>query len=308
MNPSFSKTTSFLISLLILTTMTSAMIIQPRILGKEKRPDLSAFGSTSFLATMIIKKLLSENKMGFDPETYNELFYGVINNNRSKELELFIIFMKTFQKDFSNKCKMAMLKNIENLQTNGDKKFFMVRCEFISEVVFKYLHMSILFFNLEYVFKVIKQMIGSDTILMTFDEENSLQGKTRNLKFFNVLEEVISKAVDDEAQNNWLANRFEMINNFYGPHFMMIFSGLIDEDFMLHRHVIKLNQDQRQMKDLAFNVPQNIVDAEEIRIAQQRVLGGVDFDVYGVGYKNLYRFYGQNFETPVYDVNEFHLG
>ena len=288
--------------------MTSAVIIQPRILGKEKTPDLSVFGSTSFLATMILKKLLSENKMGFDPETYNELFYGVINNNRSKELELFIIFMKTFQKDFSNKCKMAMLKNIENIQTNGSKKFYMVRCEFISEVVFKYLHMSILFFNLEYVFKVIKQMIGSDTILMTFEEENALQGENRNLIFFNVLEEVISKAVDDEAQNNWLANRFEMINNFYGPHFMMIFSGIIDENFMLHRHVIKLSQDQRIMKDLAFNVPQNIVDAEEIRIAQQRVLGGVDNDVYGVGHNNLYRFYGQNFETPVYDVNEFHLG
>lgn len=302
-----SPFTIFLALTLIASSVT-AMVLKPRRLTQSRPDKSSPFGSTGFLASMYLKKSLADSTGDFDPSNYNELIYNVIGHARKKELELFLIYQKTFQKDLSNKCKMAMLKGVADIRTSGEQPYYLARCEFVAETVFRNLHMSSMFYNLEFIIKTIRVMVRAENILMVFEGETEQQQVARNAKFFEVLEKVIAEVVLG-SDLSWLARRFDMINAFYGPHFMAIFSAFIDDsEYQIHRHEIGLNPGNQELLEWGYNVPEILSTLEAKRLyKQERYTGAGDEDVYGVTERNLYRFYGVDYNKPFYNVKDFHM-
>lgn len=309
MNRQSNNRISIFMTLSLLAAFARAMVLEPRRLSKGAvLPKTSKFGSASFLAAMILKKTMADSTGSFDPEVYNELFYGVVTHGRKKELELFLIFMKTFQKDLSNKCKMAMLKGVEDIRTSGEQRWFLARCEFVAETVFRYLHTSIMFYNIEYIVKTLRILVNSETVLMLFEGEAEEERQARNKKFFEVFERVVAEATLSDNMD-FVARRLDVINTFYGPHFMGIFTAMIDDsEYQLHRHQIPLNPANQMLLDWGFDVPDILRQLEYKRLSEERPNSAADDgDVYGVTWSNLYRFYGRDFSKPFYNVKDFHM-
>jgi len=284
------------------------MVIKPRLLTQTKQPKQSAFGSASFIASMYLKKALADSTGDFDPSNYNQMIYEVIGRGRKKEMELFLIYMKTYQKDLSNKCKMAMLKGIADIRTSGEQPYYLARCEYVAETVFRSLHMSLMFYNLEFLIKTLRVMVKAETILMVFEGENEEQGKTRNQKFFEVLERVIAEVVLGDNLG-WLARRFDLINSFYGSHFMGIFTGFIDDsEYQIHRHEIALNSVNQWLLEWGYDVPEIMTQLEFKRLGEEKEYEYADTKgMRDISWRNMYRFYGKDFDKPFYNVKDFHM-
>lgn len=313
MNQLSNRTYAIILILCVLSAPAFSMVVRPRLLSRERVPYISKtnhFGSTGFLGEMFLKKRLADSSGTYSPEQYNSFFFNVVNGGAKKALELFLVYMKTFQKDFSNKCKMAMLKNIADIRTSGEQPFYLARCEFVAETVFRYLHTTVMFYNIEYIIKTIHVLVDSETVLMVFEGESEEVRVARNKAFFVVLERAIAEALlGDEDSMNWVSQRFAMINDFYGPNFMPIFTGFIDSDeHAIHRHEIGLRRRDQDLMDWGFQVHPILAQMDNRRLAERTENEHVDNrGIYDVSYRNLYRYYGNNFDKPFYDVKKFHM-
>ena len=120
---------------------------QSRYLLKEGE-ELS-FGSTQFLAEMYLSSMVYKGEATIEGVKYNEIFQKIIQQKNFSQLDLLLIYMKTFQKDVTNKCKKIFFKEIKDIRVNKEvKKQFMIRCNFLGEFALKYLPLNVLFFEL----------------------------------------------------------------------------------------------------------------------------------------------------------------
>lgn len=298
--------------------------ISPMLLGNShthllKDVEQTHFGSTSFLALMALKKQVSDdfNPSHHTPSFYNELFFNAVTKDRKKELELLLIYMKTFQRDFRSKCKMAMLTKVVSLQNlrsaealRAAKAPYFARCNIFADEVFRRLHFNPLLFNLDFIVRSFRVLLKNGSFMFYVEEDSEQElTKTRNDAFMAVLEEMAAEAEKYDSERGWVARRFNMINYFYGPHFPAIFGQIIDRTTTkIRRLIVELDKMTQVAFDESFFVPPVNCQQEKERVLAKRV----DHTHPGVDrlethYSHLFRYYGASAYHPFYNVLDFHM-
>jgi hypothetical protein len=317
------KTSRFTLTIMAIFVLcgsaTSSLLSDPHPGLTEEDMRLSQFGSTSFLALMALKKQISDD---FDPDNhtanfYNELFYEVITKDRKKELELLLVYMKTFQRDLRSKCKMAMLTKLSLLQNLGSeeefsqaKAPFFARCNTFAEEVFRRLHMNVLFFNLNFIVQSFRVLLKNGSVLfyVVGETDNELI-KTRNEAFMATLEVMAAEAEKPDKERGWVAKRFNMIDFFYGPHLPALFGQILNQKTrQVKRLKVELSLKDQRLYDTAFFVDPMNSFWENMRVKSKiRDTTHPEPDFTDLDYTNLFRYYAESAYTPFYDVRKFHM-
>lgn len=291
------------------------LVFQPRILAGEKTritEKYEGLGTKGFVASLFLKKFLSKSEGTNDPHYLNKLFFEVVNRKQSKVLELMLIYMKTFQKDFLNKCKMAIRHRVDIVNSDDTEKiFYFSRCEFLTKVAFKYQHTSLMFFNIESIFRSFLVLLETKEIKMEFEDEDEAKRDVRNEVFLNVLGNTINEAAknqNNEEEISFVAEHFDLMNQFYGAHFLKLFSSILDEEFNIKRYPILVNEEQQQLMDWGFGVNQETVKTEKNRVQEKKTFYGILEDNFiDKTPETLYRYYKEYFWIPFFNVGEYHM-
>jgi hypothetical protein len=249
-------------------------------------------GASGFLSGFLLES--NETKWKANPN-YAPAFYDIIKNKKLKELELLMVYMKTYTKDITNKCKIAMKKeHKENEHYNN----LILRCQLWGKFVLKSLPTTIYFFKPKYALRNFFTLIKSGVIqLEELDEDQDLK-ETLNTIFFDTLtlEIAMSKI---KTENHYVD--FNLILGFYGNNFKNIF-----DDILIHKKILRIpklmKSEERAIFDKFLNVSPEAAEKEEERLIKEMKVEPVDgFEE--TTYKNLYRYYKIGWLEPLFNFN-----
>lgn len=227
---------------------------------------------------------------------YSPMFYHIIKNKKLKELELLMFYMKTYTKDITNKCKIAIKKDLGN---NKHYKNFILRCQIWGRFVLKNLPMSIYFFKPKYAFRNFYTLVKSGSL--DFDElnEEKILEEEINEIFFNTISSEIAFSSEQSEKMTYID--FKVILDFYGQNFEKMFEDLLEKK-EIQRTKIYLDKETRNYLDEYYKINKDIVDKEDKRIKDEIRSEPIDgFE--NSTCKNLYRYYQIGWLEPLFNFN-----
>ena len=320
--------TLILLSLLTQTALSANKIsLKERKLPAEEVNSVQAtLGAGAFLLGFLVHGLMTESDDGMSAEEYNPLFFNIIKEHRTKELELLVTYMKTYQKDLNNACRIVF-----NIKKNNYEPVMLqklkARCDLWTAQVFKLIPLNHKFFNIEFAFKYfyylhksraipIEVMLGEATdpaLLNDADEETRLnqldileKAKVVNQIFMIALSKIINETL--RGEDSIVHSRFHLIQRFYGPEFIKIFKQILDDKYKVIRKTIELDEFEQEALDTMFMIPADRVREEKERIEKGSHPRNINYmDLKSVSPGNLYRFYGNSFDKPFNDVGAMYM-
>lgn len=272
------STTAFLL-LSLLTSIalaTNKITLKERILPpNEITADQTNFGSSSFLLGFILHGHLNQNEPTLSSNEYNPIHFILVKEKKTKELEVLVTYMKTYQKDLTLACKMAMTAALKIL-SRPELLFYKQRCVFWGDTVFKYLPMSMKLYNIEHALKYFyflqkaKGISINKSLRESLDEadieeiedleereielKRFAEAEERNQIFFDTLGNAINNVLLEKEDIALL--KFNLIQRFYGPNFAGIFyKTILDDEYRLSRKEIQLSISEQSILDALFNTP-----------------------------------------------------
>ena len=227
---------------------------------------------------------------------YSPMFYSIIKNNKLKELELLMFFLKTYTKDITNKCKITIKKD---LSENQYYKNLILRCQIWGRFVLRNLPLSIYFFKPKYAFRNFYTLIQSGAIdFEELNEEKILEEEINEI-FFNTLAKEIALSQESEELTTYID--FKVIFDFYGENFEKIFEDLLNENKIV-RKTILLNKRERNVLDKYYGIDTEVVTKENDRI-KNKVEAEPKDGFEDATCDNIYRYYQIGWLEPLFNFN-----
>lgn len=318
----------FLLSILAQTALSANKIsLKERKLPAEELNSVQAtLGAGAFLLGFLIQDMMSESTDEISANNYNPLFFNIINEKKTKELELLVTYMKTYQKDLNNACRMVFNIKKSTYEAEVLKKL-KDRCDLWTAHVFKLISLNFKFFHIEFAYKyffylqkskaipiavLLGEALDENVLIDAQPEEIEFEEKRRaiaeniNELFFTTLGKVIDEVLNGE--DSIIHSKFHLIQRFYGSNFVKIFAQILDDNYRIIRKTVDLNEFEQSALDTMFQVPVDQILQEKERVENGEVLYNIhDLDIKGVTSDNLYRFYGSSYEEPFYRVNAMYM-
>ncbi len=318
--------TVFLLSILAQTTLSANKITlkERRLPGVEPNSNQAIMGAGAFLLGFLLNGMMSEDANEISADLYNPLFFNVVNKYKSKEMELLVFYMKTYQKDLNNACRMIFYANKRNYEAVTMQKLITI-CDEWTHNVFKLIPMNFKFFNIEFAYKYFYYLTKSKVIPLaskvkepltddSLDEESAAAEEAHLLSeaqkvidlFFDTTGRVVNEVL--RGEDSIIHSKFHLIQRFYGPEFVKIFAQILDENENIVRRQFELDEFGQETFDKLFQIPSTVIEAEKTRIKAGRFPPNrPDLSIDGVSPNNLYRFYGESYDVPVNNVIEMYM-
>ena len=290
----------------------AASTTEPLILGMS--PATKYLGTSSFLFSNLVAIASSTNENALSPSSYNPLFMYLKDQKRTEELEVLMIYMKTYEKDIVNKCSMAMrMRKHEAKIDTESMDYLLVRCAYWGRTVFNYLHMNFLFYDLDFAFETFYKLINNGGVNMDLGEAED-QFKARNELFFQILGKEIVEAMiinigaqagilpKTHRRHKTIAGKFSAIQSHYGPSFLKIFESVLDSDVALRRRKVVLGDYKQLLLDRTLGISQLASAAERRRVEQGTLFDDNKHSIKGRSADSLYRYYGKDWDVPFFDA------
>lgn len=293
-------------------------------LSKISKTDI-AFGAASFLAGFMYK-FMRTAVVQQALENYSEIYRRFSQDNtKHKELELLTYFARTYQKDITNKCKIAVRIRLSLNEENYESELmeYYELCQQWGRHIIENIHQTEGFYDVDkafefYIMSVERELNWSYVELKKMKKDPSLQIKEdmdskekenrqrakRKVQLISFLE--AQKNLSDRHAPNVYEYPidFSLVKAFYSKSFEYLFEDMFDHG-KLDRCTIYLNSKGVKYFDELYSISNEQVQGEEERMEEGSNVSVVD-NFEDAGVNTIYKYYQAGWMQPLVDVRGYY--